>query len=49
MNKAKSWDDVWGKKMERVEISKEQNFEIDNQFDFWLNEQILRNKKHEKL
>jgi len=49
VNKAKSWDDVWGKKMERVEISKEQNFEIDNQFDFWLNEQILRNKKHEKL
>lgn len=35
-----------GKKSERVIISKEQNFEIDEEFDFWLVEQILlkRNK-----
>lgn len=34
-------------KKERVLISREQNFEIDDQFDFWLNEQIL--KKRNKL
>jgi CMP-N-acetylneuraminic acid synthetase len=42
--KAKSWGEVWGKRMERVEISREQNFEIDDQFDFWLNEQVLLKK-----
>jgi len=34
----------WGKKMEKVEISKEQNFEIDDEFDFWLNEKILEKR-----
>jgi len=33
-----------GKKLEKVIISKEQNFEIDDEFDFWLNEQILAKK-----
>lgn len=28
-------------KLERMVISKDQSFEIDNEFDFWLNEQIL--------
>jgi CMP-N-acetylneuraminic acid synthetase len=36
--------ELWGSKMERVIISKEQNFEIDEEFDFWLNEQILRKR-----
>ena len=36
--------ELWGNKMERVMISREQNFEIDDEFDFWLNEQILKKK-----
>jgi len=32
---------LYGENVERLEISKEQNFEIDDEFDFWLNEQIL--------
>jgi N-acylneuraminate cytidylyltransferase len=32
---------LWGEKMETLLISPEQNFEIDEIFDFWLNEQIL--------
>lgn len=36
--------ELWGSKMEKVIISKEQNFEIDDEFDFWLNEQILRRR-----
>lgn len=41
----------WGKKMEKVIISREQNFEIDDEFDFWLNEKILKKRlsKNEKL
>ena len=35
---------LWGKKMERVLISKEQNFEVDDEFVFWLNEQILKKR-----
>lgn len=35
---------LWGKKMEKFPISREQNFEIDEEFDFWLNEQILKKK-----
>jgi len=34
--------------MERILIDKDQNFEIDDEFDFWLNEQILRKKMVEK-
>ncbi|MDO8601267.1 MAG: acylneuraminate cytidylyltransferase family protein, partial [bacterium] len=33
---------LWDKKMAKIEINKEQNFEIDDEFDFWLNEQILK-------
>lgn len=33
-----------GKKPEKVIISREQNFEIDDEFDFWLVEQILLKK-----
>ena len=36
--------ELWGNKMEKVVISKEQNFEIDDEFDFWLNEQILKRR-----
>jgi N-acylneuraminate cytidylyltransferase len=39
---------LWGKKMEKVLIDKDQNFEIDDEFDFWLNEQILRKRMVEK-
>jgi len=38
--------ELCGKKMEKVIISREQNIEIDDEFDFWVNEQILsKNKK----
>lgn len=33
--------DLWGKKREQLLISRAQNFEIDEPFDFWLNDQIL--------
>ena len=33
-----------GSKMEKVIITTEQNFEIDDEFDFWLNEQILKRR-----
>lgn len=36
---------LWGEKMAKMEISRDQNFEIDDQFDFWLNEQVLKHKK----
>jgi len=36
---------LFGKKVGRVYISREQNFEIDDEFDFWLNEQILTRYK----
>lgn len=32
---------MFGKKVERLEISKEQGIEIDDDFDFWMVEQIL--------
>jgi len=35
---------LWGEKMEKVEISKEQNIEIDDEFDFWFAEQILKKR-----
>lgn len=35
---------LWGEKRHCLAISKEQNFEIDDDFDFWLNEQILKNQ-----
>jgi N-acylneuraminate cytidylyltransferase len=33
--------DLFGEKRVPLEISREQTFEIDEEFDFWLNEQIL--------
>ena len=35
---------LWGEKMVRMEISREQNVEIDDEFDFWLAEQILKKR-----
>ena len=48
VKKAEKLEDVWGKKRERVIIDKEQNFEIDGEFDFWMNEQILRKRNENK-
>ncbi len=36
--------DLFGKKMVTLEISQEQNFEIDDEFEFWLNEQIIKKR-----
>ena len=36
--------ELWGSKMEKVTITREQNFEIDDEFDFWLNEQMLKRR-----
>ena len=36
--------DRYGKKIERMEISREQNVEIDDDFDFWLAENILNKR-----
>lgn len=38
-----------GKKMERVLISREQNFEIEDELDFWLNEQILKKRLKKEI
>ncbi len=37
-----------GGKVERFETSREQNFEIDDDFDFWLNERILLKRAAER-
>lgn len=37
-----------GKKVERVETSREQNIEIDDPFDFWMAEQVLLKRLEEK-
>jgi CMP-N-acetylneuraminic acid synthetase len=36
--------ELFGKKMVPFIISQEQNFEIDDEFEFWLNEQIIRKR-----
>jgi len=36
--------DRYGKKIEKVILDKEQNVEIDDEFDFWLAEQILKKR-----
>ncbi len=36
--------DRYGKKIEKMEIDREQNAEIDDEFDFWLVEQILKKR-----
>ena len=45
---------LFGTKNEIVLIDRDQNFEIDDEFDFWLNEQILRRrgdakKRHKEI
>jgi N-acylneuraminate cytidylyltransferase len=37
--------DRYGKRMERVVTEKEENIEIDDEFDFWLAEQILKKRE----
>ena len=37
---------LYGDKAERFEISKEQNIEIDDEFEFWMAEQVLKNKSN---
>jgi len=37
--------DRYGKQMERMIIDREQNIEIDDEFDFWLAEQVLLKRK----
>lgn len=39
---------LFGTKNEIVLIDRDQNFEIDDEFDFWLNEQILHHREHAK-
>lgn len=41
--------DRFGRKIERVIIDKEQNVEIDDKFDFWLAEQILKKRLGKKM
>ncbi|MFH0861130.1 MAG: acylneuraminate cytidylyltransferase family protein [Candidatus Altiarchaeota archaeon] len=36
--------DRFGKKIERVILDREQNIEIDDEFDFWLAEQVLKKR-----
>lgn len=36
--------DIWGKTREHVLVDRQNTFEIDDDFDFWINEQILKNK-----
>lgn len=35
---------LWGKKMEKMVIGRKQNIEIDDEFDFWLAGQILKER-----
>lgn len=37
--------DRYGKQIERMLVDREQNVEIDDEFDFWLAEQILKRRK----
>lgn len=37
--------DRYGKRIERVLLDREQNVEIDDEFDFWLAEQVLRERR----
>jgi N-acylneuraminate cytidylyltransferase len=38
------WGDRYGKRMERVLLDREQNIDIDEEFDFWLAEQVLKRR-----
>lgn len=42
IKKAKNPNDIWGKKKVKMEISKKHNFDIDDEIDFWINEQIIK-------
>lgn len=48
IKKSKNLAGVWGRKMEKIIISREQNFEIEDELDFWLNEQILKKRFNKK-
>jgi CMP-N-acetylneuraminic acid synthetase len=37
--------DRYGKRMERIVLDREQNVEIDDEFDFWLAEQVLKRRQ----
>lgn len=41
-------DDRYGQRIERVMLDREQNVEIDDEFDFWLAEQVLRRRRGER-
>jgi CMP-N-acetylneuraminic acid synthetase len=36
--------ELWGKRMEPFPVSRDQTFEIDDEFDLWLNEKILERR-----
>ena len=37
-------NELWGNKMEKFIVDKDHIFEIDDEFDFWINEQILKRR-----
>jgi N-acylneuraminate cytidylyltransferase len=40
--------DRYGKRIERVPLDREQNIDIDDEFDFWLAEQVLKRRQGEQ-
>lgn len=40
---------MFGKKVEKLEIEKEQNLEIDDEIDFWMVEQVLLKRSEQKV
>jgi CMP-N-acetylneuraminic acid synthetase len=36
--------ELWGERKERFTVDREETFEIDDEFDLWLNERILERK-----
>jgi hypothetical protein len=36
--------DLWGDRREQMLTGRDENFEIDDEFDLWLNEQILKRR-----
>jgi CMP-N-acetylneuraminic acid synthetase len=36
--------ELWGEQREQIPTGREENFEIDDEFDLWLNEQILKKR-----
>jgi len=39
---------LFGEKVEKVETTREQNIEIDDEFEFWMAEQILNSRQNER-